>query len=59
MASSSTEVAMPMSIAEIAARAQDFEYNPLIRLKVWLRTAELLLREVRPDIIFEHIFYGS
>lgn len=46
MASSSAEAAMPMSIAEIAARAQDFEYNPYIKLKVWLRTAELLLREV-------------
>ncbi|KFY16623.1 hypothetical protein V492_01208 [Pseudogymnoascus sp. VKM F-4246] len=45
MASSSAEAGVPMSIAEIAARAQDFEYNPYIRLKVWLRTAELLLRE--------------
>ncbi|KFY63713.1 hypothetical protein V496_03740 [Pseudogymnoascus sp. VKM F-4515 (FW-2607)] len=47
MASTSGEAAMPMSIAEIAARAQDFEYNPYIRLKVWLRTAELLLREAQ------------
>ncbi|KFY27497.1 hypothetical protein V493_03453 [Pseudogymnoascus sp. VKM F-4281 (FW-2241)] len=45
MASATMEAAMPMSIAEIAARAQDFEYNPYIRLRVWLRTAELLLRE--------------
>lgn len=43
---------MPLSIAEIAARAQDFEYNPYIKLKVWLRTAELLLREVCLNITF-------
>ncbi|OBT84568.1 hypothetical protein VE02_06789 [Pseudogymnoascus sp. 03VT05] len=47
MASSSAEAAMPLSIAEIAARAQNFEYNPYIKLKVWLRTAELLLREAQ------------
>ncbi|KFX88214.1 hypothetical protein O988_09118 [Pseudogymnoascus sp. VKM F-3808] len=47
MAGTSGEAAMPLSVAEIAARAQDFEYNPYIRLKVWLRTAELLLREAQ------------
>jgi len=50
MAGTSGEAAMPLSVADIAARAQDFEYNPYIRLKVWLRTAELLLREVSLNI---------
>ena len=37
---------VPMSIAEIAAAATHFDYNPLIPLKYWLRTAENLRREV-------------
>lgn len=37
----------PMSIKEIAAKAQDFEFNPFIAVKYWLRSADTLLREVR------------
>ena len=55
MASNHAEEVMPMSIAEIAARAQDFEFNPFIKLKVWLRTAELLLKEVGPQ---NHIYFA-
>ncbi len=37
----------PMSIAEITRRAEDFEYNPFVPLRYWLRTADTLLKEVR------------
>ncbi|CUS12269.1 unnamed protein product [Tuber aestivum] len=35
----------PMSIKEIADKAVDFDYNPLIALRYWLRTADTLLKE--------------
>lgn len=35
-----------MSVKEISAKAQDFDFNPFIAMKYWLRTAETLLREV-------------
>jgi len=35
-----------MSVKEISAKAEDFEFNPFIALKYWLRTADTLLREV-------------
>ena len=38
--------APPMSIKEIADKAVDFDYNPLIPLRYWLRTADTLLKEV-------------
>jgi hypothetical protein len=37
----------PLSVAEISKRAEEFEYNPLISLKYWLRTADALQKEVR------------
>ncbi|CAG8979725.1 hypothetical protein HYALB_00012371 [Hymenoscyphus albidus] len=37
----------PMSIKEIASKADDFDFNPSIGLKYWLRTADTLLREAR------------
>ncbi|RPA98763.1 Mov34-domain-containing protein [Choiromyces venosus 120613-1] len=37
--------APPMSIKEIADKAVDFDYNPLIPLRYWLRTADTLLKE--------------
>lgn len=40
------QVAKPMNIKEIAAKAQDFEFNPFIALKYWIRTADTLYREV-------------
>ena len=46
MAGSSLQVSKPMSVKEISAKAQDFEFNPFIALKYWLRTADTLLREV-------------
>jgi STAM-binding protein len=36
----------PMSVERIVEEAQNFEYNPLIPLKYWLRTASTLLKEV-------------
>jgi STAM-binding protein len=36
----------PMSVKEIAVKADEFEFNPNIALKYWLRTADTLLREV-------------
>ena len=35
-----------MSVAQIAEKAQNYEYNPLIPLKYWLRTAATILKEV-------------
>ena len=37
----------PLSVPEIIKRAEEFEYNPLISLKYWLRTADALQKEVR------------
>lgn len=36
----------PLSVEQIARRAQDYEYNPLVPLRYWLRTAGSLLKEV-------------
>jgi STAM-binding protein len=46
MAGSTLQVSRPMSVKEISAKAQDFEFNPFIALKYWLRTADALLKEV-------------
>ncbi|KAI6244733.1 AMSH-like protease sst2 [Erysiphe necator] len=35
----------PMSSKELAIKAQDFDFNPLIPLKFWVRTSDTLLRE--------------
>jgi STAM-binding protein len=45
MAGASTQSA-PMSVKDISAKAEDFDFNPSIALKYWLRTADTLLREV-------------
>ena len=37
----------PLSVEQIVNKAQNFDYNPLIPLKYWLRTAGTLLKEVR------------
>lgn len=44
--SSSSSSVPPLSIKEIAAKATRFDYNPLIPLRYWLRTADTLLKEV-------------
>lgn len=36
----------PMSVKEIASKAQDFEFDPHIALKYWFRTADALIKEV-------------
>lgn len=46
MAGSSFQAERPMSIREITAKAQDFEFSETIPPKYWLRTGETLLREV-------------
>ena len=46
MAGSTLQISKPMSVKEISTKAQDFEFNPFIALKYWLRTADTLLREV-------------
>ncbi|MCJ1229098.1 hypothetical protein MMC12_005763 [Toensbergia leucococca] len=35
----------PMNVEQIVKKAQSFDYNPLIPLKYWLRTAATLLKE--------------
>jgi hypothetical protein len=36
-----------MNVKEISAKAEDFEFNPSVAIKYYLRTADTLLREVR------------
>ena len=36
----------PLNVEQIVQKAQSYEYNPLIPLKYWLRTAGTLLKEV-------------
>ena len=36
----------PMSVQELAKKAVDFEYNPQVPLRYWLRTADTILKEV-------------
>ncbi|KAF8250350.1 hypothetical protein K440DRAFT_597928, partial [Wilcoxina mikolae CBS 423.85] len=43
--SSTSNTAPPLSIKEIAEKATRFDYNPLIPLRYWLRTADTLLKE--------------
>lgn len=35
----------PLTVQDIAQKALDFEYNPLIPLRYWLRTADTILKE--------------
>lgn len=35
----------PLNVEQIVQRAQNFDYNPLIPLRYWLRTATTLLKE--------------
>ena len=36
----------PMNVEQVVLKAQNYDYNPLIPLKYWLRTAGTLLKEV-------------
>ncbi|KAL2071977.1 hypothetical protein VTL71DRAFT_11320 [Oculimacula yallundae] len=47
MAGSSFQISKPMSVREISAKAQDFEFNPYVAIKFWLRSADTLLREAQ------------
>lgn len=42
----------PQSVEKITQTAQDYEYNPQISLRNWLRTASTLIREVCYNVIF-------
>ncbi|KAJ5594157.1 uncharacterized protein N7459_000365 [Penicillium hispanicum] len=44
---SSTGGSPPQSVERITRIAQDYEYNPGVRLRYWLRTAATLLREAQ------------
>lgn len=41
----------PLNVEQIVQRASDFDYNPLIPLKYWLRTAGMLLKEASTGIL--------
>ena len=41
-----TAPSRPLNVEQIVNKAQNFDYNPLIPLKYWLRTAGTLLKEV-------------
>ena len=36
----------PINVEQIVEKAQNFEFNPFIPLKHWLRTANTLVKEV-------------
>lgn len=36
----------PMSVEQIVQQAENFEYNPLVPLRHWTRSAGTLLKEV-------------
>ena len=45
----------PSNVEQIVQKAQHYDYNPLIPLKYWLRTAVTLLKEVNTasdDFVF-------
>jgi len=46
MAGLDNRLAQPMSIKDIAVIAEDFDFNPNIPLKYWLRTANAVFQEV-------------
>lgn len=46
-ATEETGPSRPLNVEQIVKKAQNFDYNPLIPLKYWLRTAGTLLKEVR------------
>lgn len=41
-----SHLSRPMNVEQIVKEAQNFDYNPLIPLRYWLRTAGSLLKEV-------------
>ena len=43
----------PLNVEQIVKKAQNFDYNPLIPLKYWLRTAGTLLKEVNAIIAWK------
>lgn len=43
-----SDFSVPMSVEQITRMAQDYEYNPMIPLRYWLRSAASLLKEVGP-----------
>ena len=45
-----------MNVEQIVDKAQNFDYNPLVPLKYWFRTAGTLLKEVN---IMRSSTYGS
>ncbi|KAL1859354.1 hypothetical protein Plec18167_006691 [Paecilomyces lecythidis] len=40
-----SDFSVPMSVEQITRMAQDYEYNPMIPLRYWLRSAASLLKE--------------
>lgn len=49
-----TALSRPMNVEQVVKKAQNFEYNPLIPLKYWLRTAGTLLKEVMEHTSHEY-----
>lgn len=43
---SSVLPSQPMTVAQIVARAQDYDFNSAIQLRYWLRSASSMLYEV-------------
>jgi STAM-binding protein len=44
-------------VQEITQAAQQYEYDPAIPLRYWLRSAQAMLKEVRHQSILEVMMY--
>jgi len=44
----------PLSIAELAEQAKQFDWNPDIGFKFWARAADTIYQEVRMSNILDH-----
>lgn len=50
----------PLNVEQIVQKASNFDYNPLIPLKYWLRTAGTLLKEASNDPLYRsHVFTNA
>lgn len=41
---------VPKSVAEITKDASDYEFNALVPLKYWVRTADAITKQVRSNL---------
>jgi STAM-binding protein len=54
-----TTLARPLNVELIVQKASNFDYNPLIPLKYWLRTATTLLKEASPKEVTQEVSFSD